>query len=47
MLKQVQHDNKEDILVSVIPNQVLNHALKQVQGLLTSGSNDFGISVWV
>jgi hypothetical protein len=47
MLKQVQHENKGDILVSVIPNPVLNHALKQVQGLLTSGSKDFGISVWV
>jgi hypothetical protein len=47
MLKRVQHDNKVWSSFSVIPNQVLNHALKQVQGLLTSGSNDFGISILV
>jgi hypothetical protein len=28
----------------VIPDPVLSHALKQVQGLTNSGSIDFGIS---
>jgi hypothetical protein len=31
-------------LECVILNQVLNHALKQVQGLTNSGSNNFRIS---
>jgi len=46
MLKRVQHDNIVLALVFVIPNQVLNLALKQVQGLSNSGSNDFGISIF-
>jgi hypothetical protein len=33
ILKRVQNDNP------VMPNQVLNHALKQVQGLTNSGSS--------
>jgi hypothetical protein len=45
MLKRLQHDNMGLALVFVIPNQVLNLVLKQVQGLTNSGSNDFGISV--
>jgi len=45
MLKRVQHDNWVWFPFSVIPNQVLNHALKRVQGLRNSGSNDFGISI--
>jgi hypothetical protein len=45
MLNRVQHDNKRGTYVDVIPNQPLNLALKQDQGLKTSVSNDFGISV--
>ena len=45
MLKRVQYDNNWLLSVFVIPNQVLNFALKQVQGLSNSGSIDFGISV--
>jgi len=44
MLKQVQHDNWVWLSPFVIPNQVLNLALKQVQGLSNS-IYDFGISV--
>ena len=44
MLKRVQHDNRVWLFFSVIPNQVLNLALKQVQGLSNS-IYDFGISV--
>jgi len=36
MLKRVQHDNWVWFPFSVIPNQVLNLALKQVQGLSNS-----------
>ncbi len=32
--------------LSVIPNQVLNLALNQVQGLSNSGSKEFGISAF-
>jgi regulator of replication initiation timing len=45
MLKQV-HDIKGEIGYFVIPNQVLNLALKQVQGLSNS-IYDFGISLLV
>jgi hypothetical protein len=45
MLKQV-HDIKGGIGYFVIPNQVLNLALKQVQGLSNS-IYDFGISLLV
>jgi hypothetical protein len=44
MLKRVQHDNRVWVSFFVIPNQVLNLALKQVQGLSNS-IYDFGISV--